>query len=145
MPHRSNPFLPPEPVWYVKLQHIIMLSKNLKQFEYDGKKKRVCVCVFFFFHGHRSQQWAGWDTQFTLWLWEVLQDLIRSRSGLSRVWTIRGRERYHPSATSPAPNGLPHTGLFDCVFDVRIPHAHLLFLCRNISRQHSVRAHKWIF
>lgn len=69
-----------------------------------GIKRCVAVTV--------ARSRATWDS---LWLWEVLQDLIQSRSGLSWMWTIRGRRRYHPSATSPGPNGLPQTGMFDCV------------------------------
>ena len=77
-----------------------------------------------------AQRWASGGCQLTLWLWEVLRDLIRSRSGLGWTWAIWGSQRYHPSATSPGSNGSPQTGMF---VHVCIPHAHLLFFYVRIS------------
>ena len=78
------------------------------------REEKICCC-------HRARRRASRDSQLTLWLWEVLQDLTRSRYGLSWMWAIGGRRRYHPSATSPGPNGLPHVCLCVCCVHTTYP------------------------
>lgn len=65
------------------------------------------------------------DTVSWLCDFEKFYKTSSSRTLYKAGWE-RGRQRYHPSATSPGPNGLLQTDM--CV--VCMPHTHLLFLCQ---------------
>lgn len=108
-----------------------MLNENFKLFGNAGRRSDVAVTALW---GETA------ETDGSLCDFEKFY-----KTSSSRALDWAGCERHHPSATSPGSNGLLQTGVFDCVFDVCIAHTHLLFFCQNISRQHSVRAHKWIF
>lgn len=121
----------PECVWYVKFKHIIMLSKNFKEFQWHGKKINVlrspCSAV---------SSWRQSAHSVTL------RSSIRPHP-LTLCTKLDVNEADRDIIHQPL-----HLGLMACrrqTCDVCIPHTHLLFLCQNISRQHSVKAHKWIF
>lgn len=90
--------------WYV------MLSKNIAPFQEQCKK---CCASVTGLRGELVQ------TPSSLHDFEKFyKTSVSQPSGLSWMWMIWGRQRYHPSATSPGPNGLLQTGMFDCVWCV---------------------------
>lgn len=110
----------PRAVWYVKFRYIFMLSKRKFQGIQATREEKDAFL--------QSPCWAAWvggGSRLTLWLWEVRRG-PHPVTLLYRAGCEHGRQRYHPSATSPGPNGVPQTDMCD----VHTPHTRPLFFFR---------------